>query len=87
MNLVLGLSDLILRTFVMFSNLPIQLTKLSPIYSPNNRSQSRPLDNLNPNPVDSKYASSSEESVYKPISEPELQCEMEPERTSPIPII
>ncbi len=56
----------------MLSNLFIQLTKLSPIYFPNNRSQSRPLDSLNPNSVDNKYASSSKESVYKPISELKL---------------
>ncbi len=69
----------------MPSNLFIQLIKLSPIYSPNNRSQSRPLDNLNSNPVDSKYASNNEESVYKPTSKLELQCKTEPERTLPIP--
>ncbi len=56
----------------MSSNLPIQLIKSFFKYSPNNRSQSRPLDNLNPNPVNSKYASSSEESVYKPTPKPEL---------------
>src|SRR6266511_5054224 len=87
MNLILVLSDLILRTSAIPSNLPIQLTKLSPIYSLNNRSQSRPLDNLNPNPVDSKYASSSEKSVYKPIPKPKLQCETKLERTSPILIM
>ena len=64
-NLVLGLSDLVFRTSAMPSNLSIQLTKSSPTYSPNNRSQSRPLDSLNPNPVNNKYASNSEESVYK----------------------
>ncbi len=37
-NLILSLSDLVLRTSTMPSNLPIQLTKPSPIYSPNNRS-------------------------------------------------
>ncbi len=43
----------------MPSNLPIQPTKPFFKYFLNNRSQSRPLDNLNPNPVDNKYASSS----------------------------
>ncbi len=76
MNFILSLSDLVLRTSAMPSNLPIQPTKPSPIYSPNNRFQSRPLDSLNPNPVDSKA-----------ISEPELQCETELERTSSIPTI
>ncbi len=71
-NFVFGFSDLVLRTSIIFSNLFIQLIKPSLIYSPNNRSQSRPLDSLNSNPVDSKYASNSEESVYKPISELEL---------------
>src|SRR6266536_4661495 len=76
MNFILSLSDLVLRTSAMPSNLPIQPTKPSPIYSPNNRSQSRSLDSLNPNPVDSK-----------PTSEPELQYKTELERTSSIPIM
>ncbi len=71
----------------MSNNLHIQPLKLSFKYFPNNRSQSRPLDNLNPNPVDSKYVSSSKESVYKPTSKLELQCKTELERTSSIPII
>ncbi len=71
-NLVLNLSDLILRTSTIPSNLPIQLTKSASKYPFNNRSQNRPLESLNPNPVDSKYASSNEESVYKPTPKPEL---------------
>src|SRR6266511_3992472 len=69
-NLVFSLSDLVLRTSVIPNNSYIQPPKSSSKYFFNNRSQSRPLDNLNPNPVDSKYVSNSEESVYKPISEP-----------------
>ncbi len=71
----------------MFSNLFIQLIKSFSIYSPNNRSQNRPLDSLNPNLIDSKYASSSEESVYKPIPKPKLQYKTELERTSLVLII
>src|SRR6266536_4329193 len=37
-NFILNLSDLVLRTSTMPSNLPIQPTKPSPTYSPNNRS-------------------------------------------------
>ncbi len=69
MNFIFGFSDLILRTSAMPNNLPIQPTKSSPIYSSNNRSQSRLLDSLNPNPIDNK-----------PISKLELQCETELER-------
>ncbi len=54
------------------NNLYIQSSKSSFKYSSNNRSQSRPFNNLNPNPVDSKYVNSNEESVYKPTSELEL---------------
>ncbi len=71
----------------MPSNLHIQLLKSSSKYFLNNRPQSRPLDNLNPNPVDSKYANNSEENVYKPTPKPELQYKTESKRTSPIPII
>ncbi len=71
-NLIFSFSDLVLRTSTMFNNLYIQLLKSSFKYFSNNRSQSRPLDNLNPNPVDSKYASNNEENVYKPISKLEL---------------
>ncbi len=87
MNLVFGLSDLVLRTSTMPSNLPIQLSKLFSKYTPNNRSQNRPLESLNPNPVDSKYASSSEESVYKPTPESDLQNKIKPERILPVPKI
>ncbi len=86
-NFIFNLSDLVLRTSAMPSNLPIQLTKPSPTYSFNNRSQSRPLNSLNPNPVDSKYISNSEKNVYKPISKPKLQYKTEPERTSPVLIM
>ncbi len=71
----------------MPSNLPIQSTKSSSKYSPNNRSQNRPLENLNPNPVNNKYANSNKESVYKPTPKSKLQCKTKPERTSPILII
>ncbi len=71
----------------MPNNLYIQLSKSFSKYFLNNRSQSRPLNSLNPNPVDSKYASNSEESVYKLIFKPELYYETESERTSLIPII
>src|SRR6266511_4024824 len=53
-NLIFSLSDLVLRTSAIPSNLSIQLIKLSPTYSLNNRFQSRPLDSLNSNSVDSK---------------------------------
>src|SRR6266511_3770172 len=79
-NLILSLSDLVLRTSTMPSNLSIQPTKPSPTYSPNNRSQSRPLDNLNPNSVGNKYASSSKESVYNSIPKLELQYKTKSER-------
>src|SRR6266498_2380565 len=75
-NFILSLSDLVFRTSVISNNLYIQSSKSSSKYSPNNRSQSRPLDSLNPNPVDSK-----------PTPKPKLQCETEPERTSSVPII
>ncbi len=83
-NLILNLSDLVLRTSTILSNLPIQSTKSSFKYPPNNRSQNRPLESLNPNPVDNKYASSNKESVYKPTPEPELQNKTKLERTSPV---
>ncbi len=86
-NLILSLSDLVLRTSVIPNNLHIQLSKSSFKYSFNNRSQSRPFDSLNPNPVDNKYASSSEESVYEPTPKPELQYKTKPERTSSVLII
>ncbi len=86
-NFILGFSDLILRTSTMPNNSHIQSLKLSSKYFSNNRSQSRPFNSLNPNPVDSKYVSSSKESVYKPIFKPELQCETEPERTLLVPTI
>ncbi len=71
----------------MFNNLYIQPSKSSFKYSPNNRFQSRPLDNLNPNPVDNKYANNNKESVYKSISKLKLQYKTELERTLSIPII
>src|SRR6266498_639630 len=83
-NLILNLSDLVLRTSIIPNNLPIQPIKSSSKYLPNNRSQNRPLESLNPNPIDNKYASNSEESVYKPTPKPELQSETKPEKTSPI---
>ena len=83
-NLVLNFSDLILRTSAILNNLFIQLIKSSSKYPPNNRSQNRPFENLNPNPVDSKYASSNKENVYKPTSKPELQSKTEPEKTSSV---
>ena len=71
----------------MFNNLYIQPSKSSFKYSPNNRFQSRPLDNLNLNPVDNKYANNNKESVYKSISKLKLQYKTELERTLSIPII
>ncbi len=87
MNFILNFSDLVLCTSAIPNNSYIQLLKLSSKYFLNNRSQSRPFDSLNPNPVDSKYVSSSEESVYKLTPKSELQYKTELERTLPVLIM